>query len=144
MSIRSPRAAIRLSRAVGSLAVCVAAAACGGGGDDVQRAEPVATATGAVRVGAAQAVAAPGAVLLGGCVVDRRYIPATGTPVRALAPDGRLLGNARSDVHGHFALKLPAHSSLVLQVDRPQGESMAMKVTAVSTKRATCLIDELA
>jgi hypothetical protein len=61
------------------------------------------------------------AIALEGCVLDRHYITTTGTPVRALAADGRLLGNAWSDGQGRFTLRLPARSEVMLQIDRPQG-----------------------
>lgn len=83
-------------------------------------------------------------VMVEGCVLDRHYIPTTGTPVRALAADGRLLGNAQSDGQGRFTLRLPARSEVLLQVDRPQGESLLMRVEAASSSSGTCLLDDQA
>ena len=91
--------------------------------------------------------AVPLYVMVEGCVLDRHYIPTTGTPVRALAADGRLLGNSISDGQGRFTLRLPANSAVMLQIDRPtgeQGESLPMRVGAQPTKWERCLLDEQA
>ena len=135
MSIATIHATIRLSRALSALALGLAAAACGGGGEDSSGtlAEPAAAAT--------HKAAAPVSVMVEGCVLDRFYVPTTGTPVRALAADGRLLGHALSDGQGRFALRLPARSEVTLQIDRPQGESLPMRIDAAASVRAACLLD---
>jgi hypothetical protein len=149
MSFSTTHAAVRFSRRLSAIALGIAAAACGGGGGDQDPA--VAAADSSVQgvpaasvVAAAQKAAAPMSVMVEGCVLDRHYIPTTGTPVRALAADGRLLGNAQSDGQGRFALRLPARSEVLLQVDRPQGESLAMRVEAASSNSGTCLLDDQA
>lgn len=132
MSFHTIHAPTRLVRGVFVVALGLAAAACGGGGQDADVA-PHRTA--------AQA-AAPLSVKVEGCVLDRHYIPTTGTPVRVLAADGRLLGQAISDGQGRFTLNLPAHSDVLLQVDRLQGESLPMRVNAQSSAWDHCLLDE--
>lgn len=123
----------RLACIASTFALCLAAAACGGGD------EP---GTGPVD---ASAQARPLSwVTVQGCVVDRHYIPATGTPVRALAADGRLLGNARSDAQGRFVLRLPSRSAVLLQIDRQEGETLAMSVDAQAPTWERCLLDQSA
>lgn len=137
MSFRSIHAPMRVSGARLAMALGLAAAACGGGtGHDstgVSSAFPAAqalSASAAHEAGAVHAAAAPLFVTVAGCVLDRHYIPTTGTPVRALAADGRLLGNAQSDV--------------ALQIDRPSGESLPMRVDAAATEWEKCLLDDQA
>lgn len=149
MPFSTTHAAVRFSRGLSAIALGIAAAACGGGGGEEGPA--VAAAGSSVQaVPAASVVAAthkavaPVSVMVEGCVLDRHYIPTTGTPVRALAADGRLLGNAQSDGQGRFTLRLPARSEVLLQVDRPQGESLALRVEAASANSGTCLLDDQA
>lgn len=149
MPFSTTRAAVRFSRGLSAIALGIAAAACGGGGGDEGPA--VAAAGSSVQavpaasvVAATHKAAASVSVMVEGCVLDRHYIPTTGTPVRALAADGRLLGNAQSDGQGRFTLRLPARSEVLLQVDRPQGESLAMRVEAASSNSGTCLLDDQA
>lgn len=149
MFFSTTHAAHRISRGLSAIALGIAAAACGGGGGDEGAAtaaadSPVQAVPSASVVPDARKAAAPLSVMVESCVLDRHYIPTTGTPVRALAADGRLLGNAQSDRQGRFALRLPARSEVLLQVDRPQGESLAMRVEAASSKPATCLLDDQA
>lgn len=134
MSFHTIHAPTRLVRGLFVVALGLAAAACGGGGQDV----------GAARHAASDQAASPLSVKVEGCVLDRHYIPTTGTPVRVLAADGRLLGNAQSDGLGRFTLNLPAHSDVLLQVDRPQGESLPMRVSAQASNWDQCLLDESA
>jgi hypothetical protein len=148
MSFPSIPAAARFSRALCAIACGLAAAACGGGGEDstVTLAGSSAQATTAtVKTVAATRQAAPSlSVIVEGCVLDRFYIPTTGTPVRALAADGRLLGNAQSDGQGRFTLRLPPQGEVLLQIDRPQGDSLATRVEAGSSRAGNCLIDNQA
>lgn len=130
--------AVRITRAVSALTLVMATAACGGG--DVGTVEPSA----APSAQATQHTAAATSVVMEGCVVDRHYIPATGTPVRVLGTDGRLLGHAQSDGQGRFKLRLPLAGDVTLQVDRPQGESLPMRVGTSPSTWATCLLDEQA
>jgi len=127
-------ASARLARAASTIAFGLAAAACGGGGDEpgMGSAEPSAKTL------------PPVSVTVQGCVLDRHYVPVTGTPVRALSADGRLLGNARSDVQGRFTLRLPAGGDVLLQVDRPQGESLAVRADAAASTSGSCLLDDQA
>lgn len=130
----TPVQSIRLAAA---LTLGLLLTACGGGaGDDLAEAS--------ARPATAVAPAATGTVTMEGCVLDRHYIPTTGTPVRALSADGRLLGNAQSDARGRFTLRLPAQSQVTLQVDRPGGESLPMRVDATASTWDRCLQDELA
>lgn len=139
MSFRSIHAPMRVSRALQATALGLAVAACGGGTGEASSA--VSSALPAVQVSPA---AAPVSVTVGGCVLDRHYIPTTGTPVRVLAADGRLLGNAQSDGQGRFTLRLPPQSNVTLQIDRPSGESLPMRVDAEATTWERCLLDDQA
>lgn len=145
MTFRSIHAPMSVSRALQAISISLALAACGGGtGYDstgVASASPDPQVLSAAGV---QATAAPVSVTVEGCVFDRNYIPTTGTRVRALAADGRLLGNAQSDGQGRFTLRLPVHSDVTLQVDRPSGESLLMHVDAAATTWETCLVDDQA
>ena len=133
--------AVHLARGLSALGLGLALAACGEGGV----ADHGAAASGAASDKAAPAAplaAAPSTVTVEGCVLDRSYIPVTDTPVRVLATDGRLLGSARSDAQGRFTLRLPALGAVLLQVDRPQGESLPMRAEAGSATWAKCLLDD--
>lgn len=139
--------AVHLARGLSALALGLALAACGEGGV----ADHGTAAAGAVSDKAAPAAsvapaaplaAAPSTVTVEGCVLDRSYIPVTDTPVRILGTDGRLLGSARSDAQGRFTLRLPALGAVLLQVDRPQGESLPMRAEAGSSTWAKCLLDD--
>jgi len=133
--------AVHLARGLSALGLGLALAACGEGGV----ADHGAAASGAASDKAAPAAplaAAPSTVTVEGCVLDRSYIPVTDTPVRVLATDGRLLGSARSDAQGRFTLRLPALGAVLLQVDRPQGESLPMRAEAGSSTWAKCLLDD--
>lgn len=137
MTFASIPTPVQSSRLTAALTLGLLLTACGGGaGEDLE----VASAPPA----AAAAMASPGAVAVEGCVLDRHYLPTTGTPVRALSADGRLLGNAQSDAHGRFTLRLPAQSQVTLQVDRPGGDSLPMRVDATASTWDRCLQDELA
>ena len=129
---------VRLTRAASALALVMATAA--GGGGDAGTVEPLAVPS----AQATQHTAAATFVVMEGCVVDRHYIPATGTPVRVLGTDGRLLGHAQSDGHGRFRLRLPPALDVMLQVDRLQGESLPVRVGSAPSGWATCLLDEQA
>ncbi|MBL8343298.1 MAG: hypothetical protein JNL30_17660 [Rubrivivax sp.] len=151
MSFPSTHAAIRLSHRLSAIALGLAAAACGGGGSEdagvalsapsAHAAPGASAASMAALAPAANSAVAAVSVAFEGCVLDRHYIPTTGTPVRALAADGRLLGNAISDDLGRFTLRLPAGGEVTLQVDRPQGESLAQRVGAAASKAQACLLD---
>jgi hypothetical protein len=109
--------------------LAAALTACGGGGD----AGPAPAQ--------AKALALPdsAAVLFKGCVVDESFLPHEGVPVRVLAADGRLLGNARSGRSGEFQLRLPAGTRVALQVDADGGESMTVQIQDQDQRFATCL-----
>lgn len=137
MTFASIPTPVQSSRLTAALTLGLLLTACGGGaGEDL--------AAASARPTAAAAPVATGAVTVQGCVLDRHYIPTTGTPVRALSADGRLLGNAQSDARGHFTLRLPAQSQVMLQVDRPGGDSLPMRVDATASTWDQCLQDELA
>ena len=136
MSFASIQAAVRPSirffRGLSAVALGLAAAACGGGGEDSSAAPTDSSDKTAAVTNLVHMAAAPVSVMVEGCVLDRFYIPTTGTPVRALAADGRLLGSALSNGQGRFTMRLPAGGELMLQVDRPQGESLPMPIDARS------------
>ncbi|MCW5634032.1 MAG: hypothetical protein KIT17_11925 [Rubrivivax sp.] len=150
MSFRSIHAPVRGSRTLLAIAFGLAVAACGGGEEEdsavVSSTSSAAQAQklAATAAHATQPAVAAASVTVEGCVLDRHYIPTTGTPVRALAADGRLLGNAQSDGQGRFTLRLPARGDVTLQIDRPSGESLPMRVDAAASKWETCLLDDQA
>ena len=112
-------------------------AGCGGGGDDAALA--VADQTASLRTATAQAQAQ--AVEVTGCVVDKFFIPRTGTPVRALSADGRLLGHATSDRMGHFNFKVAAQRAVTLQIERDGAESMSAPADRADLPMGHCLQD---
>jgi len=119
--------------AVGALSVLCAAllAACGGGSDE--SAVPVALATDADRSATS--------VQLEGCVVDEFFIPRTGSSVRALSADGRLIGHATSDKDGLFRLQVPARQSVSVALERPGGEALVVRTGSASLSASGCLRD---
>lgn len=148
MSFAASRTAVRFTRGLSAitlgLALGFALAACGGGGEDAAVAPAESSAAAAPAAASILKAAAPVSMMLEGCVLDRFYVPTTGTPVRALAADGRLLGSAQSDDLGRFTLRLPAGSAVTLQIDRPQGESLPVRAGAAGSTRAACLLDDQA
>lgn len=142
MTFHTTRHLVRSSLTTIALALGLAATGCGGGSDDVAAAPTGALATPHGKTAAAALQTS--SVAVQGCVLDRHYIPTTGTPVRALSADGRLLGSAQSDGQGRFTLKLPAQSAVLLQVDRPQGETLSMRVDGQASTWETCLVDDQA
>lgn len=86
---------------------------CGGGSDD--SASPLAHSE------ASAATRAAASVQLEGCVVDEFFIPRTGTTVRLLGADGRLLGHASSNEDGVFTLQVPAQQVVSVNVDKAGG-----------------------
>ena len=110
-------------------ALTLALAACGGGTDEA--ALP-------------QAQAQAQQVRLEGCVVDEHYIPRTGTAVRLLGPDGRLLGHATSDKDGRFTLQVPARQVVSLNVDKEGGETLAVPTGQGTVSVEMCLRDTTA
>ena len=139
MPLPSPRlprcAALEPARCRAALATlaAVSLAASGGAGDALTE---VGTTAGILRSGAA-----PSMVRLEGCVVDAHFIPKTGTPLRVLAADGRLLGNALSDGDGIFRLRLPARQTVTIEIDRPAGEVLAVPIGNGNLSVGACLSD---
>lgn len=151
MSFTTLSVAARLSHALSAVALGLALSACGGGdGSEADRvvgaAEPAQAQAVHVSTPATtgQRATAARSVTVKGCVLDRFYVPTTDTPVRALAADGRLLGSARSDGQGHFTLNLPPHTPVLLQIDRPDGESLPLHTGAVPATPPNCLLDQQA
>ncbi len=120
-------------------------AGCGGGGE-----EPVALR---VLVAAAAPQAARPAPLMAplmaplttarleGCVVDDFFQSRAGSNVRALASNGRLLGNAHSNARGAFTLVLPAGQPVTIAIDKPGGDALRLVTGPSSGSHAICLID---
>jgi hypothetical protein len=119
-----------------SAAAVVALAACGGGSgiDDIGLPQ--------VQAAVAKTDALPAMVKLEGCVVDEHFIPRTGTPVRLLSADGRLLGNAISDRYGVFSMKAPARQLLSINVDKEGGEKLLVPTAQGDLAVGMCLVDE--
>ena len=123
-----------------AIATALLLAGCGGGDEVVSLRTSVANATSAVPANRA-ASAPPASVQLSGCVVDDYFQPRADTPVRAIAADGRLVGNAQSDARGAFRLPVPAGQDVSLAVDRPDGDFIKVASGLRSRALATCLVD---
>ena len=133
---------VRTSLATLAFTLGVGLTGCGGGSDDLTGVQTAAQTSSDRKT---TTLADRGdSVSVQGCVVDRHYIPITGVPVRVLSAQGRLLGNAQSDGQGHFTLRLPTATDVLLQVDRPQGESLTLRVGTTPQRWDTCLQDDQA
>lgn len=130
LSHRLPHAALH-SATLALLALGLVA--CGGGGDELNL--PLAQAA------AANAKPAPATVKLEGCLVDEFYIPRTGTAVRLLGADGRLLGHATSDKDGVFTLQVPAQQVISVTVDKSGGEALVIPTGRTDLSVGACLRD---
>jgi hypothetical protein len=106
---------------------------CGGGNDEL--AAPLA------RTAAGESSASPKSVRLEGCVVDEFFIPRTGTTVRLLGADGRLLGHASSDKNGVFSLQVPAQYTVSVSVDKAGGEALVVPTGRTNLSVGACLRD---
>lgn len=123
-----------------AIAFGVLLAGCGGGDEPIAlRALPAAAAAPAARL--APLTAPLTSVRLEGCVVDEFFQSRVGTDVRALASDGRLIGNAHSDARGAFTLVLPARQTVSIAVDKPGGDAMRLVTARSSGGLDICLID---
>jgi hypothetical protein len=122
--------ALTAATAVSASLSAIPLAACGGG-----------DAVPAVPAGAPAAIPAAlqARVRLEGCVLDQHGVPRTGTPVRALAADGRLIGDTVSDGGGVFRLAVPARSSVTLRVEGPDGEALVVPTGSTDLSVAACL-----
>jgi hypothetical protein len=122
---------------VTALSVLCAAllAACGGGDSDSDSVVPL------VRPAASEAGASATSVRLEGCVVDEYFIPRTGTTVRVVSGDGRLIGHAISDRQGLFTLQVPAHQAVAVSIERVGGESLVVPTGRSDLSVGACLLD---
>ncbi len=130
-----------LIQVLSAIAFGLLLAGCGGGGDEplAPRAQPVAAAIPAARP--APLTAPLTSVRLEGCVVDEFFQSRAGTDVRALASDGRLIGNAHSDARGTFTQVLPARQTVSIAVDKPGGDALRLVTARSSGSLDICLID---
>ena len=130
-----------LIQVLSAIAFGLLLAGCGGGGDEplAPRAQPVAAAIPAARP--APLTAPLTSVRLEGCVVDEFFQSRAGTDVRALASDGRRIGNAHSDARVAFTLVLPVRQTVSIAVDKPGGDAMRLVTARSSGSLAICLID---
>ena len=119
------------------LAFAVLLAACGGGGED----QPIALQAPSAAVAALLPPLPSATVRLTGCVFDDSYRSRAGVAMRALAVDGRLLGNAISDARGAFTLVLPALQTVSVIIDQPGGEAMRVSTGRSSRSESLCLVD---
>ena len=106
-------------------------AACGGG-DSLGDAQPTTSARAAV-------VPSKHTVHVEGCVIDQYYLPRTGTPVRALSADGRLIGDATSDSRGVYLLRVPAQQTVSVAVAQPNGDAMVVPIGSTDVSVGACL-----
>ncbi|HMN80732.1 MAG TPA: hypothetical protein PKA20_12465 [Burkholderiaceae bacterium] len=83
----------------------------------------------------------PALLSIEGCVVDKYSIPRTGTSVRVLTDDGRLLGHATSGRYGEFVMHVVAHDALSVAVDRDGGEAFAVRTGGRDLRLTGCLQD---
>lgn len=132
-SIKHPVAGKWPVLVVGVLAVLCAALleACGGG----EAALPIAQAAGPA------ADRSTASVQLEGCVVDEFFIPRTGSSVRALSADGRLIGHATSDKDGLFRLQVPARQSVSVALERPGSDALVVLTGGTNFSVGGCLRD---
>ena len=119
---------------VGVLSVLCAAllAACGGGSDEA--ALPIAHTVGS------DADRSATSVQLEGCVVDEFWIPRTGSSVRALSADGRLIGHATSDKYGLFRLRVPARQTVSIALELGD-DALVVPTGSAPLSVAACLRD---
>ena len=119
--------------AAAAVAGVLSIAACGGGNDD--------TANPLGRTTAGEAARAVASIRLEGCVVDEYFIPRTGTTVRLVSADGRLLGHASSDKDGVFTLQVPAQQTVSVTVDKAGGEALVVPTGRTNLSVGACLQD---
>lgn len=116
-------------------------AGCGGGGDEPVALRVLAAAAAPPAARPAPLKAPLTTVRLEGCVVDDFFQSRAGSNVRALASNGRLLGNAHSDARGAFTLVLPAGQPVTIAIDKPGGDALRLVTGPSSGSHAICLID---
>ena len=107
-------------------------AACGGGG-------PATDSTPSTASRHAAASPSPRTVRLEGCVVDEYYLPRTGIAVRALSADGRLIGDATSDLRGAYLLRVPARATVSVAVAQPNGDALRVPIGSTDVSIGACL-----
>jgi hypothetical protein len=122
----------------GCTALALAAALAGCGGGNAETAVPVELL---FAPKAAAAVPPLTSVQLEGCVVDEYYIPRTGTSVRAVAGDGRLIGHTSSDKNGVFTLLVPALETVSVSVDKAGGDTLVVPTGRGDLSVGACLRD---
>lgn len=94
-----------------------------------------------VHAGGSTADRSVSSVQLEGCVVDEFFIPRTGSSVRALSADGRLIGHATSDKDGLFKLQVPAQQTVSVALERPGGEALVVLTGGANLSVGGCLRD---
>jgi hypothetical protein len=78
-------------------------------------------------------------VQLEGCVVDQYYVPRSGSRVRALSADGRLLGDATSGQYGVFMLRVPAREAVSVALVDVGGDALQITTGTVDVTVGACL-----
>lgn len=111
---------------------CAAVLAACGGGDSIADIQSTASTH-------AAAVPSTRTVQLEGCVVDQHYLPRTGTVVRALSADGRLIGDATSDRRGVYLLRVPAQQTVSVAVAQPNGDALVVPIGSTDVSVGACL-----
>jgi hypothetical protein len=133
--------------AVLAAALLASLAACGGGaGDDefglalMQNSSDLTSTISTAATVTQQKTPAP-TITLQGCVVDEFFIPRSGTVVRLLGADGRLLGHASSNNAGVFSFTAPAQQSVSMNVDKIGGETLVVPTGRSDLSVGACLSD---
>ena len=121
----------------------IALTGCGGGGETLDVAAVPGVGPWATSAVSAVSATAPASLSVKGCVVDESFIPRTGTPVKLVSADGRLLGNAISDGNGAFTIRVHARGTMAVSVDKPGGErfDVTVPVAGESASLQGCLRD---
>lgn len=116
-------------------------AGCGGGSEEPVALRALVAAAAPPAARPAPLTAPLSTVRLEGCVVDDFFQSRAGSNVRALASNGRLLGNAHSDARGAFTLVLPVGQPVTIAIDKPGGDALRLMTGPSSGSHAICLID---
>jgi hypothetical protein len=123
----------KASALTGALAALLLSACGGGGGVDDPATASAMAAGDSARTAAAM-------VDMEGCVVDHNFVPHSGS-VRALRADGRLLASAHTNANGVFVLRVPAQTTLKVELEAPDAQGIEMLTGRSNFSVGACWID---